>query len=60
MKEITAKRKLEMMAEEFEWEHNDLLDWYQYNMKNIARLKISEVRFLVADYIKNHQACRGG
>lgn len=48
------------MAEEFEWEHNDLLDWYQYNMKNIARLKISEVRFLVADYIKNHQACRGG
>jgi hypothetical protein len=56
---ITAKRKLEMIAEEFEWELDDLLDWYQNDMKDIGRLKISEVRFIVADYIENHEANRG-
>ncbi len=57
---LSAKEKLTIVAEEFEWEFDDLLDWYQYNMKDIARLQISEVRFIVADYIQNHKACRGG
>ncbi len=58
MTEIPAMRKLEMMAEEFDWPLEDLSGWYQHDMADLERKKISEVRFIVRDYITNYAACR--
>ena len=56
---LKAKEKLGILSEEFEWELDDLLDWYQHDMKDIARLSMPEVRFIVQDYIENHKVNRG-
>ena len=58
MTNITANRKLEMMAEEFDWPLADLLDFYQIDMTDIEEMKVSEVRFMIQDYITNYTACR--
>ena len=56
---LSAVERLTTIAEEIGWPADDLLDWYQHDMKDIARLPMPEVRFIVQDYIENHKVNRG-
>lgn len=55
---LAAKEKLVILANEFNWDIDDLLDWYQHDMENLGRLEFNEVRFIVKDYLTNHAANR--
>lgn len=46
------------LAEEFNWTADELIDWYQHDMTDVARLAIADIRFTVGDYIENHHAAR--
>lgn len=46
-----GRRILERMAREFDHDLDDLLDWYQSDLEDIAEMPIEHVRLAVRDYI---------
>ena len=48
------------LASEFKWQIDELIDWYksEEDMKDIARLDMSQVKEVVRFYIDNYELCR--
>ena len=57
---LAAREKLNILASEFNWPVDDLLDWFKDDddMKDIARWDIYLVRRSVQFYIDNHKQFR--
>lgn len=57
---LTAKEKLTLLAKEYVWELDDLLDWFKddMDMKDLARWTLPQVRQSVEFYINHHEYLR--
>ena len=55
---LRAKNKLTTIAGSLKYPVDDLIDFYQNDMSDIARMDIDAVTFIVRDYIQYRKACR--
>ena len=57
---LTAKEKLALFANEFDWDLGDLLDWFkdELDMRDLARWTMPQVRQSVEFYIGHHEYLR--
>ena len=55
---LCAKNKLTMIADSLKYPVDDLIDFYQNDMPDIARMDDDAVAFIVRDYIQYREACR--
>jgi hypothetical protein len=58
---LTAKERLSLLAKEYKWDVDDLLDWFKdpMDMHDLARWTIPQVRQSVEFYIDHHERFRG-
>ena len=55
---VIAVERLTTLADEFNCTSDELVDWYQNDMTDVARLPIADIRIIVGDYLENHKAQR--
>jgi hypothetical protein len=55
---LLARDKLARIADSLKYPVDDLIDFYQNDMPDIARMDDDAVAFIVRDYIQYREACR--
>ena len=55
---LIEEEKLAYFADLYEWDLDDLMDWYKNDYADIARLDLSQLLNVVRFYLENYDLCR--